>query len=221
MNAAGWVKFNLQRAAVVQGCTMLLLLLLLLQPLAKPAHAESNTANAPQSSPKAAVSATARLDFALTLGSFISLQVGSSGGTVDTVGFDLASLASPACTATPLPVCFGNGTPVAASTHASLPVTVKSNGGQVSLKASVVTPLSNGSSSIPMSQLLLSSSDATHLPAPVVPNTGSGNSVNVAPTSFAAKVTNRTANWSFAYANTVTPMAGIYNGQVLFTATTP
>ncbi|MBC7709346.1 MAG: hypothetical protein H7203_04745 [Rhizobacter sp.] len=72
-----------------------------------------------------------------------------------------------------------------------------------------------------MSQLLLHSSDATNLPAPVLPNTGDSNWVNVAPTSFAAKVTNRTANWSFAYANTVTPMAGSYRGQVLFTATIP
>jgi hypothetical protein len=189
--------------------------------VAATAQAEQNTTIAPLFNPTRAVSANARLDFAVTLGSFVSLQVGSPGSTIDTVGFDLASLAPPTCTATPLPICFGNGTPVNATTNPSLAVTVKSNGGQVNLKAQVVTALTSGVNTIPMSQIVLTSSDATNLPAPLLPNTGTGATVNVAATAFTGKVTDRTANWSFAYANTVSPAAGTYNGQVVFIATAP
>jgi hypothetical protein len=185
------------------------------------AHADSNITFAPLLNPTRAVSANARLDFAVTLGSFVSLQVGSPGSTIDTVGFDLSSLAPPTCTATPLPICFGNGTAVNATSNPSLAVTVKSNGGQVNLKAQVVTALTSGANTIPMSQIVLSSSDATNLPAPVLPNTGTGAAVNVTPTAFTGKVTDRTATWSFAYANTVSPAAGTYNGQVVFIATAP
>ena len=215
MNPVAWVGFTAQRVATVLVCISQML------PLATTARAESNIAAASLLTPTAAVSASARLDFALTLGSFVSLQVGSPGSTVVTVSFDLASLASPACTATPLSLCFGNAAPVAASTNGILPVIVKSNGGPVKLKATVVTALTSGANTIPMSQLLLSSSDATNLPAPILPNTGDSSWVNVAPTSFAARVTDRTANWSFAYANTVSSPAGSYSGKVMFTATAP
>lgn len=190
------------------------------------AHAESNTTEAPVGNPTAAVSASARLDFAVTLGSFVSLRVGSAGGTIDTVSFDLASLAPPNCTATPLPICFGNGNPVAATTsltaNDTLPVEVKSNGGQVQLNAQVLSPLMSGANTIPMSQIVLTSTDSD-LPAPLLPNTGTGVGagyvVSVAPTAFSNKVTNRSASWKFEYANTFVPAAGTYNGQVVFTAT--
>jgi hypothetical protein len=185
-------------------------------------HAELTTATAPLLNPTRAVSASARLDFAVTLGSFLSLQVGSPGSTIDTVGFDLTSLAPPTCTATPLPICFGNGTPVNATTNPSLAVTVKSNGGKVNLQAKVVTALTSGANNtIPMSQIVLTSSDAARLPAPLLPDTNPGASVNVTPTDFSGKVTVQSANWSFAYANTVSPAAGTYNGQVMFIATAP
>ena len=35
------------------------------------------------------------------------------------------------------------------------------------------------------------------------------------------KVTSQTANWTFAYANTVTPAAGTYTGTVTYTASMP
>ena len=187
------------------------------------ATAERNTTVAPIAVPLSAVSANARLDFAVTQGSFVSLQVGSQGATTDTVSSDLASLVPPTCTATPLPVCFGNGSPVAGTiaSASTLQVIVKSNAGQINLKAQVVTALTSGVNTIPMSQILLTSSDATDLPAPALPDTGTGTSVSVTPTSFSGKVTGRSANWSFAYVNTVSPVAGTYNGQVVFIATSP
>ena len=188
--------------------------------LAGVAHADFNSKTAPHSHPRAAVSASARLDFAVTLGSFLSLQVGSPGATIDTVGFDLASLASPTCTATPLPICFGNGRPVDASTNRSLGVTVKSNAGPVNLKAKVVSALTSGTNTIPMSQIVLVS-DTTNLPAPTLPDTDTGTAVNIAPTAFGGRVTHRSANWKFSFANTVATTAGSYTGQVMFIATAP
>ena len=122
-----------------------------------------------------------------------------------------------------MPVCFGNGAPVAAAANGVLPVTVRSNAGAVKLMASVKTPLTSeqGADTIPMSQITVSSSDNTNLPAPQIPNLGSGMAVTVTPTDFAGRVTQRSAQWTFAFANTISPTAGRYHGKVVFTATLP
>ena len=185
------------------------------------AQAEQSVHVADECAPKSAVSATARLDFSLTLGKFLSLQVGSSGNTIDTVSFDLTALAAPSCTTGPLGLCFGNATPVAAISNGALPVTIKSNAGQVKLHADIVAGLTSGTQSIPLSQIVLTSSDPSHLPAPVLPNSGASADIDIAGSAFAGKVTDRSAQWTFAYANTVIPVAGAYSGQVRFTATAP
>jgi hypothetical protein len=184
------------------------------------AAADTHTATAPTTAPKSAVSAASSLDFALTLDRFVSLSVGSNGAAV---GFNLSSLAAPQCSGSPLPVCFGNGTPVAAAANGVLPVTVRSNAGAVKLMASVKTPLTSeqGAETIPMSQIKISSSDAANLPAPQVPNSGNGVAVNVAPSDFGGRVTQRSAQWTFSFANTVSPTAGVYHGKIVFTATLP
>ncbi len=184
------------------------------------AMADTRTATAPTTAPNASVSAAASLDFALTHDRFVFLSVGSTSAAV---GFNLSSLAAPQCVGSPLPVCFGSGTPVAAAANGVLPVTVRSNAGAVKLMASVKTPLTSeqGAETIPMSQIKISSSDATNLPAPQVPNSGNGVAVNVAPTDFGGRVTQRSAQWTFSFANTISPTAGVYHGKIVFTATLP
>ena len=185
--------------------------------------ADTATITAPPSNPTQAVSASADLRFSVSLGSFVSLRVGTPGATVNTATFDLASLAT-GCTAGPCN--FGNGTAVAATYDggfgvAGIPVEVISNGGAVKLSAAATTPLTSGASSIPLSQITITSSDALNLPAPLVPDSGNGATVNVAETSSGSRITNRSANWTFNYANTIVPAAGSYAGQVTFTAATP
>lgn len=184
------------------------------------ALADTHTSTAPITAPKASVSAASSLDFALTLDRFVSLSVGSTGSAVS---FNLSSLATASCGGAALPVCFGNGAPVAAAANGVLPVTVRSNAGAVKLMASVKTPLTStqGADTIPMSQIKISSSDNTHLPAPQVPDSGNGIAVTVAPTDFGGRVTQRSAQWTFAFANTVSSTAGVYHGKIVFTATLP
>ncbi|MFM9902668.1 MAG: hypothetical protein ACKVOT_16770, partial [Polaromonas sp.] len=55
------------------------------------------------------------------------------------------------------------------------------------------------------------------LPVPVA----NGGTANPTFNTGSTKVTTRTANWTYAYANTVTPAAGTYNGTVTYTASMP
>ncbi len=189
------------------------------------AHADVSTVTNGLLTPFAPISASAKLRFSVTLGSFVSLRVGSPGSTVNTATFDLAPLTA-GCTAAPCK--FGDGSSVAATYDggygaAGLPVEVKSNAGVVSISAVASSALSNGAQTVPYAQFTIKSSDSTNLPAPMIPEYGAGASagVAIAESSAGSKLTNRSANWTFGYANTVVPAAGTYNGQVTFTASAP
>ncbi len=194
------------------------------------ACADQSSQQAPAAQPNASVSTAARLDFTINIGKFVFFRVGTgayptASGTIDTVAFALQPTI-PGGAVTP-----GNGSNVAVNwsgaapttsvtgTNTSVAVEVRSNGGTVSLTAAMTTALASGANTIPASQIQLATSDA-NLPAPSVPNTGTGPAVSVVATAFAGLVTQRSANWTVSYANTATPAAGLYTGQITFTATT-
>lgn len=195
-----------------------------------PAQAEQVTTTAPGGAPNSGVSASARLDFTINMGKFLFFGVGTgafpaNSATIDTVAFSGAFSVPP----TPTAPVTGNNTPLnwngaapafSVSNTVTLPVQVRSNAGQVTIRATVATPLANGPQSIPFSQILISSSDA-NLPAPTIPNSGTGPSVNVAGTAFTNLVTQRSANWTFSYTPAGTLPAGVYSGQLTFTASSP
>lgn len=164
-------------------------------------------------------SATARLGFQVVIPRvlFLGVGTGSTGlatnTAVDTVSFNYTNN----------PEAVGLGTPANQITGNEVPVRVVGNNGRITLSASTTGPLSNGSGDvIPWSQITAESTQ-TALPAPVIPNTGAGPTVNVTPTS--GKVTDRSATWRFSYANTITPPAGTYGGtassRVIYTAAMP
>jgi hypothetical protein len=77
--------------------------------------------------------------------------------------------------------------------------------------------LGNGSGdTIAFTDITVVSSDATNLNAPAM----GGAAVNPV-ISTGTKVTSRTANWTYAYANTAQAAAGTYTGQVTYTASMP
>jgi hypothetical protein len=208
-------------------------LALLLWGLAGIAEAELSTMAGTDTNPYRALTVTARLDFNININKFIYFRVGgasaypSTSSTIDTVSL-IPNIAIPT-SSTPVTATAGNKKPVAwnravpsfaTSNSVSLPVQLRSNAGQVSVRASVVSALSNGSQTIPFSGLLISSSDSG-FPAPVVPNSGTGASVNITPTAFSNLVTVRDANWSFSYSSAQPLSAGVYNGQLQFTASAP
>ena len=99
---------------------------------------------------------------------------------------------------------------------------VRGNNGQVALTAATTGALTNATAdTIPWSQIT-STSDQPTLPSPAIPLTGTGAGSNV--TLNAGKVTDRSAVWTFAYANAAVVAPGTYgttNGRVTYTASMP
>ncbi|MEJ5125488.1 hypothetical protein WH367_05475 [Comamonas sp. MYb21] len=207
---------------------LLPLVLTALCPAAQAGSATSGTGNLPRNTPAVA------LNFSIQIDKYVFFRIGDGawptpGGTTSQVGFNL----SPTIPAVPITPINGNNTAVnwngaapAFAVTASgnvLPVEVRSNGGQVSVYATVTTPLTSGSNTIPMNMVSITSSDAA-LPAPTLPASGTGTSVNVTgggTGTVNSLVTIRTANWTFGYNSAISRTAGNYSGQLSFTASVP
>lgn len=168
-----------------------------------PALAESqfttgNTAN---------LQASARLDFQINIPRFISFQVGTTGAVVDEVVFNVAA------------ADVGNGTAVGPTSGSPVAVTLKGNGGAINLTADTTgSSLTSGSDIIPFTQINSTTASGT-ITAPTLVQNGVSAAVAV-PVSL-GRVTDRSATWSYTYANTAIVGAGTYDGQVRYTATMP
>jgi hypothetical protein len=177
------------------------------------------------------LSTSVNLDFTIAIDKFIFFRIGDGnwptpGGTTSSVAFVL----TPSIPGVPTTPVAGSNTSVDWSGAAPgfsitpsgnvLPVEVRSNAGQVTLRATATTALASGANTIPLSEITIATSDS-NLPAPPIPNTGTGAAVNVVTTAFAGLVTQRTANWTLSYANLASRTAGTYTGQVTFTASSP
>lgn len=195
--------------------------------LAGAARAESDTDGGAGN-----LGATARLDFILNIGRFIFFRVGAgayprTSAAVAAVGFTLQpSIPSvptvPTVSGDSIAVPWSGAAPVFSPQPASesVAVDVRSNAGQISIRANVVSPLVSGANSIPLSQIVVGSTDAG-LPAPAIPDTGTGAAVAVSGTAFGNLVTIRSADWTFSYNPPVLPPPGTYTGQISFTAVSP
>ncbi|MBL0918904.1 MAG: hypothetical protein IBJ14_09380 [Hydrogenophaga sp.] len=164
-------------------------------------------------------SAVARLDFRVVVPRVLFLGVGTGAagfatdGTINTVTFDYTSN----------PGALGTGAAAGAITGNVVPVRVVGNNGQVALTASTTGALTNATAdTIAWSQITATSS-APELPSPVIPLTGAGTASNVT-LSSGTRITDRSANWTFAYANSAVVAPGTYgttNGRVTYTAAMP
>ncbi len=182
--------------------------------------------------PFGTLTASARLDFILNIGKFLFFRIGTgayptASSTIDQVTFTLvpsipAGPTTPSFTLNNAVVNWSGSIPsfVASSSSNVLPVEVRSNAGQVTIRATVSSPLASGLNTIPMSEISIASSDA-NLPGPTIPNSGTGPTVNVTGTAFSNLVTIRSANWTFAYSPVTVPSPGTYSGQLSFTASAP
>lgn len=191
--------------------------------------ADKRITTAPTATPNQSVSATVYLDFNLTVGKFIFFRVGDGAYPDNNSAVNEVTLT--ATSSLPSGATNGNSqafswdgvtTPVInGSNNVSLPVEVRSNAGQINLKTTVTSTLAKGSETIPFSDIKISSSDS-NLPAPVIPDSGTGASVNVlggGSSIGGTLVTQRTANWTFNYVPTTTGLsAGTYSGTLTFTA---
>ena len=176
------------------------------------ANAESNTVTSGN--------ATARLDVKVVIPRMLLLQVGSSGSTVDMVTFDMTST----------PGNIGDGTAVAGTggdlTGGVVTAKVVGNNGNVTLVADATGALSNGTETIPYSEIsttAATNTTGTVLSAPTLTN-GTSAAVVLSATN---KVVKQDAKWTFKYKNTNVVAAGTYggsvanNGRVTYTASMP
>lgn len=169
-----------------------------------------------------ALSAPARVDIAVVIPRFLQFQVGTAGATIDAVTFTVAA------------ANVGNSTAVAGTGGnlggGAVTVNVRANSGQVTITPtnnSAGLGLGNGTAgqTISYAEIVTASNQAATLPAPTLSNAGG---TAVTPTLTAGNVTNRTATWTYSYANTTVPNAGTYGtggtgtgGRVTYTASTP
>lgn len=158
-------------------------------------------------------SAAAKLNFQIVIPRVLFLGVGTgsatplaTNATVDTVTFDYSSNA----------LDVGTGAAASTITGAVVPVRVFGNNGQIQIAITNPANLVSGADTLPFTDITVTSSDATNLNAPAM----GGAAVNPV-ISSGTKVTSRTANWTYAYANTAQAAAGTYTGQVTYTATMP
>lgn len=158
-------------------------------------------------------STSARADFSIAIPRFVFLRVGtgtllSNNSTVDTIVFQ------------PALAQVGTGSPISATGasgdlgNGTVTVRVIGNVGNVTLRSvsspALLTNSVNGAT-IPWSQLLVTAVNIAH------PTINGANSV------FAAtnNVVNLAGQWTYRYANTITPVPGTYQSTVTYTASTP
>jgi hypothetical protein len=151
----------------------------------------------------------ARVNFQINIPKFVSLRVGSAGGTIDTIAFS------------PLAADVGVGGPQAGTggdlTNGRVTVRVAGNNGDMTLDADspASAPLTNGAGdTIAWTQITVTAANGA--PAHPVVNGG----------SVALPATNRVVNilagdWTYAYANAAVVPEGTYTGQIVYTATVP
>jgi hypothetical protein len=169
------------------------------------------------------VTASARLNFTVSIPKVIYLKVGTGGaGLAANATIDGVVITVPAANV-------GDGSAIA-SVPASVPVRVVGNNGNITLTAvTAAAGLANAAGdTISFAQIVGTSSDATAggLAHPVFNGTGGSSTVTVTP-NVTTKVTDRSANWSFTYSNAAVVPPGTYGGtvalggQVTYTASMP
>ncbi len=176
-----------------------------------------------------ALTATARLDFQITIPRVLFLQVGTGTANANNTTIDLVTF-----TPTAAQVAAGTAN-IAAATNGTVAARLIGNGGAISLTATTAGALNTGvaGETISWSQIAATSSLAGFPHPALVDGPAAGAASNYG--SATAKVTNLSANWTFAFnAPAVAPAAGVYggagaaspgagvrNGRVVYTATMP
>jgi len=173
-----------------------------------------------------ALTATANVDFTITIPKVLFLQVGTGTQFANNGGVNLITFNVPAANV-------GDGVALGATSGGDLgngivTAMVRGNGGNVTLGATTLGAIGNGTvgETIPWSQITTTATTlltGTVLPAPTLAN---GASTTVGLTAV-NKVVNQDARWTYTYNNSAVVPAGTYggvntnNGRVLYTASLP
>ena len=198
------------------------------------ALAESNFATGPVAT---APSASARLDFRVTIPRVLYLRVGTGTNNANNTTVNLIDFA-------PTAAVVGNGSPVAATaasgdlTNGAVTVRIFGNNGNITLNSANTGPLNNAvaTQTIPWSEVnvtpaALAAPSAGYTNGTITHpafNTGAAGGNGTATTLTAVNnIIRQEGQWTFAYANTGLPAAGTYGGvnvnagRVTYTASMP
>ncbi len=142
--------------------------------------------------------------FAIATGSrAISVQIGSAGGTIDKVTFNLTA------------ANVGNGTPVVGTPAIQVIVAARDVVTRtIQVVADSSSPLVSGAATLPFTQISWTASDAD-IPSGTFSG-AAGQMIVTFPTSFQLQNTH-----TFSYANTQVLQPGTYSGRVTYTITMP
>ena len=169
----------------------------------------------------AAYSVAARHNFTVVIPAFLSFRVGTAGVTIDTITFSptVAQLGTG-------PIAGAGGT--GGGGGSTTDVVLLSNAGQVTITAtnnSGGLGLSTGTVAdgyINFNEITATSGNAALTPPAL---TNAGGTTTTPTLNAGTKVTNQSATWTYAYANSAVPSAGTYggasSGQATYTATAP
>ena len=173
-----------------------------------------------------ALTATARLDFRITVPKVLFLQVGTGTSMATNTTINLIDFVVPAANV-------GDGSVVAATAasgdlgNGTVTAKVIGNNGNVTLTSTTVGALGNGSGdTVSFGQISTASAvltSATPLAAPALADAATTSTTATA----TGKVVNRDAKWTFSYLNAAIVPPGTYggvnanNGRVTYTASMP
>ena len=177
-----------------------------------------------------ALSATAHVDFQITIPKFLFLRVGNgtgnaagawaTNGTIDEISFTPtpAQVGTGALAATAASGDLGNGTETAV---------VVGNGGDVTFSSTTTGPLGDGSGdSISFTTITTAAAHNTTATTLAAPGLADGASTTITLASV-GKIVQQDAKWTYTYANATIPPAGTYGGvntnnsRVTYTASVP
>lgn len=172
-----------------------------------------------------ALTASARLDFRVTIPRMLFLQVGTGTPMATNTGINLIDFVVPAANA-------GDGTPITATAGSgdlgsgTVTARVLGNAGAVTLTSTTLGALTNGVDTLSFSQIgtaATANTTGSVLAAPALADGATTTTVVPA----AASIVNRDARWTFSYLNAALVPPGTYggagtnNGRVTYTASMP
>lgn len=174
------------------------------------------------------LTATAAVDFTITIPRVLFLQVGTGSFLTTNAAVNLITFSVPAASV-------GNGTPVAATAgsgdigNGTVTARVFGNGAaNVSLSATNGGALNDGAgNTISWAQVTTTASALAGVPTLLNPITLVDGATTPVSLPAVAGVVNQGAQWTYSYLNTATPVGGTYggvntnNGRVTYTATLP
>ncbi len=157
--------------------------------------------------------ATAHVDFRVTIPTFLALRVGTPNNVIDVIQF------------APSAADLGNGTPLSGTGGdlgaGAVSVNVRGNGGNMTLTSRTGPLVNSLGDSINWNQISTVSSNTSGLPAPTLVNAPSFTTVPLTANQANGRVTDLNANWTYSFLNQAVLPEGTYNGQVTYTASMP